>query len=138
MRSLACSSKTDSKEGAPPLVSLQRAIHGCTAYCISRVLTTSRRFPMCCKIARSNGVSSSSPARSLRSSTSRRKAISRAPCMLQYTSARSILNVSLTKLPNAISLPLCYEVSCQVGRHNPRERETRFIFKSKARATLRA
>ena len=48
--------------------------------------------------------------------------------MLQDTSARSILNVTLTKMPNAVSLPLCYEVSCQVGRHNSTERETRFIF----------
>ena len=75
--------------------------------------------------------SSSSPARSRRPSTSRRKAISRAPCMLQDTSARSILNVTLPKMPNAVSLPLCYEVSCQVGIHNSTERETRFILKSK-------
>lgn len=75
--------------------------------------------------------SSSSPARSRRPSTSRRKAISRAPCMLQYTSARSILNVTLPKMPNAVSLPLCYEVSCQVGIPNSTERETRFILKSK-------
>ena len=51
MRCLACSSKTDSKEGAPTLVSVQRAIHGCTSYCISHVLMTSRKFPICWKIA---------------------------------------------------------------------------------------
>lgn len=45
-----------SKEGAPTLVSVQRAIHGCTSYCISHVLMTSRRFPICWKIAQSNGV----------------------------------------------------------------------------------